>query len=227
MFILNTILIFTTIFFSKFISTNLLKNEDTYLPLLACSITLPFISLGYIVKGYFYGKQNVTPHMISNVLEQLLKLFIMILILPKVTKYGNVITVTTLILFNIITESFSIIILLIFIPKNKTINKDDLKFDKNETKELLKISIPSISGRILGNIGFFLEPIILTSVLLHTGSSINYITEEYGIYNAYVISTLLFPSFFITAISNSLLPEISKYHATNNKYLIKKESNNL
>ena len=209
MFIINCILILFMFLTSKYLSNNLLKNKETYYPLLACSLTLPFISLGYIIKGYFYGKQNVTPHMISNILEQLFRLLIISLLLPKIIKYGKVITITVYILFNILSESLSIIILLLFLPKNKTIKKEDLSFNINETKEILSISIPSITGRLLGNIGFFLEPILLTNILSLKGMPINIIAREYGIYNTYTIGTLLFPSFFISAISNSLLPEIS------------------
>ncbi len=222
MFILNLVLISIMFLSSKFISEELLNNKATYYPLLACTITLPFISLGYIIKGYFYGKQNMTPHMISNVLEQLFRLIIILTILPPITKYGTIVTITTLILFNILSESFSIIILLFFIPRHTIIKRKDLHFDLNESKEILNISVPSISGRIIGNIGFFLEPIILTNILLSRGSPIAYITKEYGVYNSYVISTLLFPSFFINAISNSLLPEISKFNASHNYKLIKK-----
>ena len=222
MFTLNILLISIMFLSSKFISNSLLKNHNTYYPLLACSITLPFISLGYIIKGYFCGKQNMTPHMVSNVLEQLFRLFIITLLLPKVLKYGLVFSVTIFILFNILSESFSILVFIFFLPKHIKITKQDLKFDYHETKEILGISIPSVSGRLLGNIGFFLEPILLTNILLYKGSSLNYITNEYGIYNAYAISTLLFPSFFITAISNALLPEISKEYSKNNYSMVKK-----
>lgn len=222
MFFLNILLIAVMFLSSKYISIHLLKNKDTYYPLLACSLTLPFISIGYIIKGYFYGKQNMTPHMVSNVLEQLFRLLIISLIIPKITKYGKVITVTIYILLNIVSESISIIVFLLFLPKKKKITKEELKFDYTETKEILSISIPSISGRLLGNLGFFLEPILLTSILTYKGLSINYITTEYAIYNTYAINTLLFPSFFISAISNALLPEISNYYSKNNIQLVKR-----
>ena len=35
---------------------------------------------------------------------------------------------------------------------------------------------------------------------------------EYGAYNAYSISLLTMPSFFIAAVSTSLLPEVSKFY---------------
>lgn len=222
MLILNIILILTMFTISKYLSINLLKEKDTYHPLLACSLTLPFISIGYIIKGYFYGKQNMTPHMISNILEQILRLIIISFLIPKITKYGSTITITLYILVNIITESFSILVFLFFLPKKKQITKKDLSFNYQETKEILSISIPSISGRLLGNIGFFLEPILLTSILTYKGLSQNYIMTEYGIYNTYSIGTLLFPSFFISAISNSILPEISNYYSKNNIKIVKK-----
>ena len=222
MFILDIILIIITFLSSKYISNHLLKNTNTYYPLLACSLTLPFISIGYIIKGYFYGKQNMTPHMISNVLEQLFRLIIISYFIPRITKYGSTITITIYILFNIISESVSIIIFLFFLPKNIKIKKEDLQLNYNEIKEILGISIPSIAGRLLGNLGFFLEPIVLTNILSYKGLSINYITTEYAIYNTYAISTLLFPSFFITAISNSLLPEVSNHYSKNKIDIVKK-----
>ena len=225
MFILNTIIITLGLLLSKYISNNLLKNPNTYYPLIACLFTLPFISIGYIIKGYFYGKQNILPHMISNVIEQLFRLTIISIILPKLIKYGPVISVTSYILFNILSESISIIVFLFFLPKNKHITKEDLKLDYQETKEILNISIPSISGRLLGNIGFFFEPILLTSILSYKGLSITYITQEYAIYNTYAIGTLLFPSFFISAISNALLPEISSNYEKKNIIQLKRRIN--
>lgn len=222
MFILDCLLILITFLGAKFISINLLHNKSTYYPLLACSLTLPFISIGYIIKGYFYGKQNMSPHMISNVLEQLFRLVIITYLLPKLIPYGTVILVTTLILFNILSETFSILIFFFFLPTKFNLKKEDFIYNKEETKDILSISIPSITGRLIGNIGYFFEPIILTSILLYKGLSSTYITREYGAYNAYAISTLLFPSFFITAISNSLLPEISKINEERNHHLLKK-----
>jgi len=86
----------------------------------------------------------------------------------------------------------------------------------------LQISIPTVSSRIIGNIGYFFEPIILKNLLLFSGYSNNYILVEYGAYNAYTITILTVPSFFITAISSALIPEISKHYLNKRKNLVKK-----
>ena len=131
MFVLDIFLILIMFLSSKFISFYLLKNIDTFYPLLACALTLPFISIGYIIKGYFYGKQNMVPHMISNVLEQLFRLIIICFLLKHFARYGTCIMVTILILFNILSESFSIFIFMFFLPHKMKINKKDLAYSKD------------------------------------------------------------------------------------------------
>ena len=116
-------------------------------------------------------------------------------------------------MFNIISELASIIVFLFFLPNRFKIHFKDIKPDIGVTKEILKISIPSVSSRLVGNIGYFLEPILLLSVLSANGLSNDVIIRGYGIYNSYSIALLLMPSFLITAISTALLPEMSKLFA--------------
>lgn len=220
--LLNTILIILTIILSKYISINLLHNKDTLLPIISLALTLPFISLGYIIKGYFYGKQNVIPHMFTNITEQIIKLLLILIILPKLTNYPVSIQISALILFNVITELSSCIIMYLFLPKYIQLKNIKIKYDKEEIKSILNITIPQTSSRLIGNIGYFFEPILLTYTLLKTNYSKNYITKQYGIYNAYTIQLLLIPSFFISAISSSLLPEISNLYKKRNIITLKK-----
>ncbi len=218
--LINIILIILIFLAAPFISNILLKNKDAYYPIISIAFILPFISLSSIIRGYFFGKQKMFPHTLSNIIEQIARLLIILIFLPKITKYGTIITVSAYILFNIISELISIIIFLFFAPKNFIIKKSDLKLDIHVVKEIMGIAIPTTSSRIIGNIGYFFEPIILTFTLTLIGYSSKFILNEYGIYNAYVLPLLTIPSFFILALNTSLVPEISRFK--NNKNLIKK-----
>ncbi len=55
-----------------------------------------------------------------------------------------------------------------------------------------------------------LEPIILTGVLLYVGYPNSVIVREYGIISGYALPLILLPSFFSNAISQALLPVITK-----------------
>ena len=208
--ILNIFLILIVVLSANFLSNNLLHNKEAYYPLLACSLVLPFISIASIIRGYFFGKPQMMPHTISNIIEQLFKLFIVIIVLPKLIKHGIIFAVTGYILISIISETISIIVFLLYLPKGFSIKKEDLKPDIGTIKDVLKIGIPSVSSRIIGNIGYFFEPIILTNLLLLNGFSNEYIISNYAIYNAYVIGLLVVPTYLLGAVATALLPELSK-----------------
>lgn len=200
------------------LSKYLLKNMDTYYPLIAIGLTLPFICISSVIKGYFFGKEKMFPHTSSNIVEQLVRLFLTIYFIPKLLKYNLIRAITGVVLINILSEFSSIIVLLIFLPKEK-ISLTDFKYDKNNLKDILDISIPTTATRLIGSISYFLEPIILTYVLLKIGYSNSFITTEYGIINGYVYPLLLLPSFFTMAISNALLPVVSnRYSKKDYKY---------
>ena len=219
--IYNFFLMIILIFLSKFISNTLLNNSITYYPILCISFTLPIIALSGILKGYFFGKNNMFPYTFENICEQIVRLLFIIFIVPKLLNISLIVAISSLVLVNIFSEGIAIIVMLLFIP-NKSLDKESFKVDKNIVKDVLNISIPSTGSRLIGSISYFLEPIILTYAMLKSGSSLSLITSEYGIVTGYVYALLLIPSFFTMAISTSLLPIISKNYAERNMRIVKK-----
>ena len=186
-------------------------------------MVLPFEALSNMLRGYFFGKQKMFPHVVSHVIEQLVRLALTILLVPTLLEIDLVYAVAFLILVNMVSEFTSIIVLLLFMPKNTKITKKDIKPNKQNIKNILSISIPNTNTRLIGNIGYFLEPILLTSGMLMAGYNASYITQEYGIVSGYSMPLLLLPGFFTGAISNSLLPVISKASAQKNYAYIKRK----
>lgn len=220
--IFDLILIIIILSTSSFISNNLLHDSRCYLPIICISLVLPFEAISNMLRGYFFGKQRMLPHVISHVIEQIVRLSLTILLVPTLLKINLIYAVSFLIVVNMFSEFTSIIVLSIFIPKSK-IKYNDIKPNKNNIKNILSISIPNTNTRLIGNIGYFLEPILLTLGMSQSGYSINYITQEYGIISGYSMPMLLLPGFFTGAISSSLLPVISKANSTNNYSYIKRK----
>lgn len=220
---INIVLILIILAVKNIVSTKLLNEPRIENLFVAIVITIPFISTTSILKGYFLGKQNMIPNTISNIAEQILRIILIILFMPKLVSINLILAITGLIILNVFSESLSILVFCLFLGKAK--NKKICFPDKKICKDILKITIPSVSSRFIGNIGFFFEPILLTNILLYKGFSSNYIITEYGAYNAYAIATLTLPSFFIMAISSALIPEISKYYSKDNKKFVKRRIN--
>lgn len=214
--IINIILMIIIIISAPFISNNLLKNKDLYYPILTIALVLPFDSISSILRGYFFGKQKMIPHISSLIIEQIVRLTLIILIIPTLLKINIIYAVMGLIAVNIFSELSSIIFLSFFIPNKKINSKDELKPNKADIKRILRIAVPTTSSRLIGSICYFIEPIIITYTLSKT-YTISYITQEYGLIEGYVLPLLMIPNFFTSSISSALLPTISNYYS-NKKY---------
>lgn len=215
--IINIIIIISLFLSAKYISINLLHEKRCYLALISIGLVLPFISISSILRGYFFGKEKIIPHVISNITEDLIRLILIMKVLPIIFKKSLEYATAFVVQVNIISELTSILVLLIFIPKGFKINKDDLKINKKNIKKILSIGLPTTGSRLIGTVGFFLEPIILTYTLTKLGYSSKYIITEYGIISGYIIPLILMPSFFTLGISEALIPNISKFY-TEKKY---------
>ena len=220
--LIDFVIMIFLIFLSGFISNNLLHESKTYYGLLSIGFILPFISISSILRAYFFGKTYMFPHVLSNVLEDIIRLLLIIIFLPKILLKGLEIAIAFLFLISIISELSSIIIFLIFLPNKISLNKNDFIINKNDLKIIFNISIPTTLSRLIGNVGYFLEPIILTFVLSKYYSN-NFIVNEYGIINGYVMPLLLLPSFFTMAISQALIPLISNAWSKKDKKTVKRK----
>ena len=213
--IISIILIIILILTSNLIALSL-HNKLLAPAILSISAIIPFVMISSVQRGFLHGKEDMLPASITNVTEEIIKIILILFLLPIAISKGDITSVIFLILFNVITESSNILFMQKVISKKYISNKKG-KVNKKIIKEILSISIPTTSVRLIASIGFFLEPIILTNTLLSSGYSPNYITMEYGIINSYIVPLLSIPSFFSISIASALLPNITKAYA-NKKY---------
>ncbi len=220
---INILLIILIIILAPFIAKNFLHNSASYYGILAIALVIPFTSISGICRSYFFGKEKMVPHIISNIVEDIVRLIVIVFGARFFQNKDYSYMVCFLILSNVISEAASILVLLLFLPKTFTIKRRDLVPNHGYIKESLSIGIPNTAGRLVGSIGYFLEPIILTNVLVKIDYPISFITKEYGILSGYVMPILLLPSFFTMAISQALMPIIAREYTNGNLLSVKKK----
>lgn len=218
----NFIVMFLIILSSDFIANVLLNEPRCKLAIICIGLVLPFVSISSILRGYFFGKQKMFPHVLSCSFEDIVRLTILILGVPYFLQKGLEYAVAYTILVNMVSEFTSILILFFFLPKNFKLNKKDFIINRKNVKEAFAIGIPTTMGRLIGSLGSFLEPIILTYVLLKCGYTQSFIVNKYGVLNGFIMPLIMFPSFFTMAISQALIPNISKAYNRGNKKYVKK-----
>lgn len=207
---INFLLMIFILFIAKYLSFNLLHEKRSYYAIMAISLVIPFASISGILRSYFFGRERMGPHVISHITEDIVRIIAMVIGVPFFMHKGVEYAVCFVILTNIISEVTSILILFFFLPKNFSLTGSDVKPSKIYLRDCLSISIPTTATRLIGSICYFLEPIILTGVLLYVGYPNSVIVREYGIISGYALPLILLPSFFSNAISQALLPVITK-----------------
>lgn len=206
-FIIDIILTIFILISSKLIAS-LLHNIILYKAICSSIFIIPFITISSIQRGFLHGKENMLPASITNITEEIIKITLIIITLPFFVSISNICAVIAIILYNLITEVSSIFIMQRSIKKY--VKKEKVGIDKIIIKDIIKISLPTTSVRLVSSISFFLEPILLTFILVKNGYSPSYITLQYGIINSYIIPLLSIPSFFSLSIASALLPNITK-----------------
>ncbi len=193
---------------------SLLHNQTLSSAIVCLGLVLPLICFSSIQRGFLHGKEDMLSASITNVTEEIIKIMLMVLLLPYAVIKSDITAVCVIILFNFITEITNILIMHFSIKRKYNIKK--LKCSYEVIKEIIKISFPTTMIRLISSVGFFLEPIILTNVLIKTGYSAEFIKTQYGIINAYIIPILSIPTFFSGSIAAALLPNITKSYVSGN-----------
>ncbi len=199
---------------SKFIAKELLHNEGCYFAIRAISIFIPFICISSLIKGYFLGNREVLLTTSSQLFEEGSRLVFNYLCVGYLLSSSSERNAALVIISLAVGEFFQTIYLVIFCNKKyyprykKIVDLKDADI-KETSKEMLSIASLMTGARLIGSFTYFLEPIIITTILSYQNIASSSIALEYSTLNTYVMPLLLLPGFFSTTLSNYLLPNLS------------------
>ena len=157
----------------------------------------------------------MTPGAVATFIEQITRMVLSVIFISWLLPRGIPYAVGGLMLASIAGELVSAAILTImFIRfKRKNYPKTDFKLPKLEPvifKDVLGISLPTTGSRLVGTITHFLEPIIVARMLFRVGYANEVSTQMYGAVAGFAIPLLFMPSFVSGAVTQAIIPAISK-----------------
>jgi stage V sporulation protein B len=209
---------FLMYYFSNYVGVNILKDERTVLSLLYLVPSLPVIAVSSCYKGYFYAVGKVAKPASAQILEQVIRVFVIFSImnyyLPKGLGYGC----AAVSIGMTIEEIFSLIYIwfLYAIEKKPYTNKNKTTPD-NMIYKILEIAIPLSATAYVNSILRMVENILLPSRLILYGDSTITAMSLYGMIKGMVLPLLFFPSSFLTSLASILIPSVAGDNATSNE----------
>ncbi|MEK4175818.1 stage V sporulation protein B [Aeribacillus sp. FSL K6-2848] len=203
------------LFSASYISETLLTDPRTFFPLISITPVIPIIAVSSVLRGYFQGKQNMTPAAFSQVLEQAVRIAFIAVCTKAMLPYGIEYAAAGAFVAAAIGELASLLYLLIAFRFKKQIRVRksffrSLKKGKETFSQLMKIALPTTGSRFIGNISWFLEPIVVSHSLLIAGVHSSLATKQYGELTGYALPLLMLPSFITFSLSTSLVPALSE-----------------
>lgn len=191
----------------KPLSLVLLKQPNSYYPILLSIPLFYLTAISSILRGYLTGMEKISTTSIANLIEQIFRILFVMMFFHFINSSNIIIYVNA----SIIAMSFGELMSIFYSFKKiiKIKNNDDIN-KKTISNGLLEIAIPSTLNSLVSNITFFLEPIIYTFVLSKLSIESNTILFKYSEVTAYSLPLITIFSFIPMSISTLSMPKLSK-----------------
>ncbi len=203
--------------FADKISTHMLHEPRTAAPLRILAISLPFVAVSGVVRGYFIGIQKVACITVSRMTEEFSSMFI-VLTLMKILgtqQVGAFILVIAAAGSAVLACICDIAMYALAIRRyNHHINQSQC------LRSVLAISMPVAAGSYLRSGLVATENLLIPSALGRSGT-VNALAQ-YGTVKAMAMPVITFPYVFLQSFTSLLVPEISGRHAKESKKSVRR-----
>ncbi len=215
---LISIVVSATMYFgSDFIAESLIKDSRTAISLKILAFAVPFMSAGSCIRGYFLGMQQQGIPALSQILEQTVRIIVIVVLSPlladKGLEYACAAAITGVLLGETISCVFTVISYKGLVKKAKYTYSDDMSTAKC-TALILSMAIPLTATRISSSLLSALENILIPQRLQLYGNSTELAMSTFGNLTGMALPLIMLPSSFLMAISTTLVPALSETQAT-------------
>ncbi len=192
---------------AKPISIYALHDANAILPLQILAPSLPFMALSAAMRGYFLAVKRVGPNARAQILEQIIRIGVVVAILYLIDSTNIMLFVCAVVVGNTLSEALSWIYLLAHY-KNAV---KKFKREKSEytTKFIAKILAPIAAAQYSTGTLRTIENILVPFCLAVFLGSRELAVEQFGALKGMALPVLFFPFSFISTLATLLLPDIT------------------
>ncbi|HOJ10561.1 MAG TPA: stage V sporulation protein B [Clostridiales bacterium] len=199
----------------NFIVNSVLKDSRTYSSMIFLIPCIPVIATASVLKGYFYGMQEVTPTALSQIAEQVMRISLVFFISKRFQGMGLEFACAMATAAIAIGEITNLLVLFImYKPSIKKVTKNRSKKGLMRKRrimwEISKIAVPVSSNRLITSLMSAVELILIPRRLLTGGMDYQTSIELYGKLTGMAMPLVFFPSIFTSSLSTTLVPAISE-----------------
>lgn len=210
--IISAFSIVVLFFGAEFIAVNLLHQPSAKLSLKILGFSLPFMSICSCIKGYFIARRNAAPSSVSQLIEQAVRIAVIVPLILKYYFLGIEYACAIVILGDVVAEAVSCVYVYFrykYDFKKLTIPPHSYRKPYKLLPVVSHIALPITSGKYLNSLLRMIENVLVPICLSNSVLQSNGISM-FGMIKGMALPILFFPSTLLGAFSTLLLPEISE-----------------
>lgn len=208
---------------ARLVATRLLTDPRSFYPLLALTPLLAIVSLSVVLRGYFQGLQRMEPPALAQVLEQVVRMFVVLYLVRAFLPFGTAAGAAGAALGTVLGELTGLAVLALFFVADFTTSRSSwaARAGPDDTvRAILHIALPVTLTRIIGSVTEILDAVIIPRRLEVAGFSRSAATAFFGNLYGMAMPLLYFPTVFTFALAQSLVPAVSEAQARGDRRLL-------
>jgi stage V sporulation protein B len=217
---ISVVLAYAIIQFKDIIANNILMEPRCAPLLIFVAVSVPCAAVHACINGYYYGMQKPQVPALAQIIEQSIRIGAVFLIADIMIRSGITITVQLAVLGHLIGEIASSLFTITayrFFPPKMAPGVSHVHSGFQETApELMQVALPLMGNRLILNILFSAEAILIPSRLQMSGLSDSAALSVYGVLTGMALPFILFPSTVFNSLAVLLLPTVAEAQSEGN-----------
>lgn len=204
--------------YADFLAVRFLREYRCRQLLQYLAFAIPFASLHSCINGYFMGLKKASVPALSQLLEQLIRIFSTFFVCHVTVEKGLPVTPLTAVIGLIFAEGASALftLTLLLLEFSRFPQKTFFPAGKSFLS-IWKTAAPLSGNRILISFLQSVEAVLIPSRLRLFGYTLSGSLKQYGILSGMALPLVLFPSAITGAVSMMLVPAVSEAHSLGNQ----------
>lgn len=204
--------------FSKFISNYVIFEPRTTVALIISLFCIFFNGFEGIFESLFLGIGKTNYTAISNLIEQIAQMFIVLLLLYTCGNPANAGLTAALIMLGMTLSEFPVLIWLTSVYRYQISSKCEgaIKRSKSMSKKLFSIAAPVSVTEVATNAISSASTVLLPTRLVAAGMTNSQAISTLGVISGMAMPLITFPMVLIRSMSSALLTNISQSKAAEN-----------
>lgn len=190
---------------SDFLAARWIGNGDCAFALRMLAFSLPFMAVSGCYNGYFLSRREVRPGCIAQLLEQAVRIAMVLAVVAAFRGENFSILLGAVVLANTVSEAASCFFLA-FLGRWRPISGPSERIGPGQIR---RIALPVAASRYLSTALHTTENILIPLAIAHYTGSYSLGLAQFGALKGMAIPLLFFPASFLTALSSLLVPEVT------------------